>query len=147
VGGVSGACQARDDDVTDSPPSHFCMKTCMYVFIQNAHYFCLILTETGMSQQILAELPNIKFYENLFMHSKVVTCRQTDILKVIGTPLQLLVANMPKLQQHFSVLHKLLFRFGFRTPETHLMTDPGRNNGKYLISLCLNVWLNVLLHG
>jgi ABC-type amino acid transport system permease subunit len=54
-----------------------------------------------MHRQILVKLPNIKFCENPFSGSLVVTCgysdRQTGMAKLLGTFLQLLVEIAPKI--------------------------------------------------
>jgi hypothetical protein len=40
--------------------------------------FCLVVTKSGMYQQILVQLPTITFNENLFSDSRVVSCIQMD---------------------------------------------------------------------
>jgi len=58
-----------------------------------------------MGQQIIVKLLSFRFNENPFSSSWVVVCRQTDgqrtdrqtgIVKLIGTSLQLFVLYMPK---------------------------------------------------
>jgi hypothetical protein len=57
---------------------------------------CLILTKIWMCWQIFIKVHNTKFHENLFSHSRGVAHEQTDMVKLIGTFAQLLVANKPK---------------------------------------------------
>jgi hypothetical protein len=47
-----------------------------------------------MRGQILVELPSVKFNENPFSRSRVVTCIQTDMAMLIGAFLFILVAKM-----------------------------------------------------
>jgi hypothetical protein len=65
--------------------------------MQSTYYCCQILTKIEMCWQILAELPSIKFCENPFTHSRVATFtqmdEQTDLMKLIGTFLQILIVN------------------------------------------------------
>jgi hypothetical protein len=49
----------------------------MHAFIQSVCYFCLILTTTEICQQISVKLPTIRYNENPFSSSWVVTFRQT----------------------------------------------------------------------
>jgi hypothetical protein len=59
---------------------------------QNVRY-CPIITKIKKYRNILVEVLNIRFHENLFSSSEVVTCRQTDVVKLIGTFSQLFIAN------------------------------------------------------
>jgi hypothetical protein len=54
---------------------HICISSCTVSVVR---YCCAILTSTRMFQQILVKLPNIKFNENLFSDSLLVTCGKTD---------------------------------------------------------------------
>jgi hypothetical protein len=67
--------------------SHYRAQNHMKDFMQSVQY-CSILTKIEMLWQILMNIPNIKFHENPFSRSLVVTRwqtdRQTDMAKLIG---------------------------------------------------------------
>jgi hypothetical protein len=46
--------------------------------MQIIRYYYPILTETGMTPEILANVPNIKFHENQISGSVAVSCIQTN---------------------------------------------------------------------
>jgi hypothetical protein len=57
----------------------------------------MILTKIGMCLQILVKLPNIKFYENPSIGSRLYAGTRTDIAKLKGPFLQLSVPTGQKL--------------------------------------------------
>jgi hypothetical protein len=57
------------------------------------HAECLLLTDTGLCRNILIKLPNIKFHENSFSDSRIVTDGRIE--------LQLFASNLPKIGEKF----------------------------------------------
>jgi hypothetical protein len=50
----------------------------MHIFTESTHYSGQILMKLEFSEQIFEKYSNIKFHENPFSGSQVITCRQMD---------------------------------------------------------------------
>jgi hypothetical protein len=61
-----------------------------------SHMKCLQWWSDFNQNWNFGKLSNIRFHENMLSGSEVVTCGQTDMAKLIGAFLQLLVAEVPK---------------------------------------------------
>jgi hypothetical protein len=61
----------------DSLPGHFLVQKPMYDFMQSVCFYA-VETKIGVCQQILIELFNMKFHENLCSGYRLITCGQTD---------------------------------------------------------------------
>jgi hypothetical protein len=89
----------------DSPPGHFRSQGRMQVHMYIVRYCCPILTRITVCRKMLAKLPSIKFHENLFSGFRGVNADKcTDMAKLIGVFLQLLVATAPKIPTDDSYL-------------------------------------------
>jgi hypothetical protein len=60
------------------PHRHFCEQKRMYVFMQTLCYCYQIVSRTGTCRQVLVEITNMKFHENLFIRLSSCHVRQTD---------------------------------------------------------------------
>jgi hypothetical protein len=56
-----------------------CYHKCKQVFIQSIRHSCQILIPTAFSRQIFEKCCNVKFHENPFSGSRIISCRQMDI--------------------------------------------------------------------
>jgi hypothetical protein len=74
------------------------MHSEMYVGLQvKCPLLLLILAEIEIYWKILVKRPSVRFHENPFSGSRVITCRQTDITKLIGAYFQLFVPNAKRI--------------------------------------------------
>jgi hypothetical protein len=59
----------------------------------------LFVSDFNQNQNVLKDInkiPNINFHEDLFSHSLVLTCKQTDMVKLIGAFMQHFITYEPK---------------------------------------------------